>query len=145
MNIVVIKGNLVRDPELKIVGGSGGKETTVVNFTVAVNRFFKRADGTKDKEATFLDCEAWDSGAKSISEMFSKGDPILVNGSLKVSSWTTDEGQKRSRTKIRVGGFEKLARSTNTSTTADAPESGSPADAATAVAAVTPDGEDIPF
>jgi len=114
MNLVVLKGNLTRDPELRHVQ-SGGKDVSVVNFTLAVNRYFKRGDGTKDKETTFLDCEAWDSGAETIGEIFSRGDPMLIaEGSLKVDSWKNDAGENRSRVKIRVNKFEKLYRSSNT-------------------------------
>lgn len=106
MNIVVLKGNLTRDPELKNVGDNN---TAVVNFTIAVNRAYKRADGTKDQEVTYVDCEAWDSGGKAIHDYVKKGDPILVQGALKLDSWETD-GQKRTKLKVRVSKFEMLWR-----------------------------------
>ena len=48
MNIVILRGNLTRDPELRTVN-SGEKQTSVVSFTVAVSKDFTRANGTKDK------------------------------------------------------------------------------------------------
>lgn len=65
MNIVMLRGNLARDPELRTVG-SGDRQTSVVNFTVATSREFTKADGSQDKITSFIQCEAWDSGAEQL-------------------------------------------------------------------------------
>lgn len=109
MNLVVLKGNLARDPEVREVE-TNGRKTKVANFTIAVSRFFTRANGDKDKDTTFIACEAWDTGAESIEKLLKKGDPVLVNGAIKVETWETSDGQKRSRTKVRVSNFDKLYR-----------------------------------
>ena len=108
MNKVIFNGNLTRDPDVRVVTVNG-KKTSVVNFTVAVSRHFKKASGEKDKDVTFVSCEAWDTGAETIGKYLSKGSPILVEGSLKTESWE-QEGQKRSRLKVRVLTFEILNR-----------------------------------
>jgi single-strand DNA-binding protein len=110
MNLVVLKGNLTRDPEVKPITTRNNKTTNVANFTIAVSRFFKKADGNRDKITTFIPCEAWDTGADTIAKILKKGDPVLVQGSLKVDSWEQDDGQKRSRIKVRVNTFDKLNR-----------------------------------
>lgn len=100
-------GNLTRDPELKQVGEKG---TSLVTFTVAVSRKFKRSDNTSDKEVTYIDCEAWDSGAETIFRHFKKGDPIVVHCSAKTESWVDEQTQqKRSRTRFRVDQFDFVA------------------------------------
>lgn len=108
MNKVILKGNLVRDPDLKTIT-SGERQTTVVNFTIATSRFFKKANGERDKETTFIACEAWDSGAETIGKLFKKGDPMLLEGAIKEDRWEVD-GETRSKFKIRVSTFEKLYR-----------------------------------
>ena len=55
MNVVILMGRMVRDPELKYT--SGGK--AFANFTLAVQK-------TKD-EAEFIDCTVWE---KTIAEYF---------------------------------------------------------------------------
>lgn len=108
MNIVILRGNLTRDPELRTLD-SGGRSTSVVNFTVAVSREFTRANGVKDKVTSFIACEAWDTGAEMISESFRKGDLVMVEGSLKNDSWEKD-GVKHTTMKIRVNNFSKIIK-----------------------------------
>ena len=108
MNIVILRGNLTRDPELRSVN-TGGKQTSVVNFTIATSREFTRANGTKDKITSFVQCEAWDTGAETIKSSFEKGDLVLVEGSLRNDSWEKD-GVKHSTLKLRVNNFGKIIK-----------------------------------
>jgi single-strand DNA-binding protein len=110
MNITLLKGNLARDPELRSVS-TGGKQTAVVNFTVAVSRDYTKASGEKDKITSFINCEAWDTGAEMIAESFKKGDLVMVEGSLRNDSWEKD-GVKHSTLKVRVNNFSKITRLT---------------------------------
>jgi single-strand DNA-binding protein len=105
MNIVHISGALTKTPELKKIA-NGDKTTTVVNFVIASSRRFRKKDGNSDEETTFVNCEAWDSGAETIAKWFDKGDNIIIHGSLKNERWEDKEGNKRSREKVRVSNFE---------------------------------------
>lgn len=109
MNITILKGNLARDPELRSVT-IGDKQTSVVNFTVAVSREFTKANGSQDKVTSFITCEAWDSGAEAIAASFKKGDLVMVEGSLRNDSWEKD-GVKHSTIKVRVNNFAKIQKS----------------------------------
>lgn len=144
MNIVVLQGNLTRDPELRNIG-SNDRATQVVNFTIAVNRNYKKSDDTWEKETCYVDCEAWDSGARRIAERCKKGDPILVNGSLKFDSWETD-GQKRSKLKVRVNAFQNFPRATSGEEAGSRPASEPAAEPVAAGAAGAEGGDpEIPF
>ena len=105
MNIVHISGALTKTPELKKIA-NGDKTTTVVNFVIASSRRFRKKDGNSDEETTFVNCEAWDSGAETIAKWFDKGDNIIIHGSLKNERWEDKERNKRSREKVRVSNFE---------------------------------------
>jgi len=105
MNIVHISGALTKTPELKKIA-NGDKTTTVVNFVIASSRSLRKKDGNSDEETTFVNCEAWDSGAETIAKWFDKGDNIIIHGSLKNERWEEKEGNKRSREKVRVSNFE---------------------------------------
>ena len=108
MNITLLKGNLARDPEVRVVT-TGNKQTSVVNFTVATSREYTKANGDKDKITSFINCEAWDSGAEIIANSFKKGDLVLIEGSLRNDSWEKD-GVKHSTLKIRVNNFAKIPK-----------------------------------
>lgn len=112
MNIVMLRGNLARDPELRTVN-IGDKQTSVVNFTVATSREFTKANGTQDKITSFIQCEAWDSGAEAIASSFKKGDLVMVEGSLRNDSWEKD-GVKHSTLKVRVNNFGQIVKTKRT-------------------------------
>lgn len=113
MNLVILRGNLARDPEIRIVNPNG-KQTSVANFTIAVSREFIKQNGEQDKITTFVQCEAWDTGAEAISDSLKKGDLVMVEGSLRNDSWEKD-GVKHSTMKIRVNNFAKLNRGNKSS------------------------------
>jgi single-strand DNA-binding protein len=113
MNVTFLKGNLARDPELRVVN-TGGKQTSVVNFTIASSREYQKNNGEKQKDTSWVDCEAWDSGAEVIAESFKKGDLVFIEGSLRNDSWEKD-GVKHSKPKVRVNNFGKIARVTRQS------------------------------
>ena len=108
MNIAILRGNLTRDPELRSID-NGKKSVSVVNFTVAVSRKYTKASGEKDKITTFVNCEAWDSGADIIAESFKKGDLVMVEGSLRNDNWEKD-GVKHSTLRVRVNNFSKITK-----------------------------------
>lgn len=109
MNINLLRGNLARDPEVRVVNTGNGKQTSVVNFTIAVSREYTKANGERDKITTFVNCEAWDTGAEIIGESFKKGDLVMVEGSLRNDSWEKD-GVKHNSLKVRVNNFSKITK-----------------------------------
>ena len=114
MNITLLRGNLTRDPELRKIASGSGKDVSVVNFTVAVSREYTKASGEKDKITTFINCEAWDSGAEVIADSFKKGDLVMIEGSLRNDSWEKD-GVKHSTLRVRVNNFSKITKLSNRS------------------------------
>lgn len=96
LNNVILLGRLTADPELKEIG----KEGKVVNFTLAVGRKFKNAEGEYDTD--FIQCNIWNKLAENMSEYCHKGDLIAVEGALQTSTYEDKEGQKRYKTEVRV-------------------------------------------
>lgn len=108
MNIIILRGNLTRDPEIRTVSPNG-KSTAVANFSIAVSREYTKANGERDKITTFVPCEAWDSGAEIIGQSFKKGDLVMVEGCLRNDSWEKD-GVKHNSLKVRVNNFSKITK-----------------------------------
>ena len=104
MNQCTFIGNLVQDPVTKDVG-----DTSVTNFSIAVNRKYKSGDKLKE-EVNFLDMVAWDKGGESIAKFFKKGDPILLYCSARQETWTSSEGSPRSKIVFRVERFDFLPK-----------------------------------
>lgn len=89
-NNVFLIGRLTAQPELKFLPGNG---TAVTNFTLAVNRGFKKEDGTTD--ADFINVVAWGNTAKAIAENLDKGRMIAVQGSIQTRKYQDKNGQNR--------------------------------------------------
>jgi len=87
-NVVVISGNLARDPELRYT--TSGQ--AVANFTVAVSKG-KDKNGD-DLGADFIQVTAWGKQAENIDRYLSKGAKVIVTGSLRVDSYESESGRK---------------------------------------------------
>ena len=119
MNKVFLTANLTRQPELKITP-SGAK---VCNLGLASNdRWTDQETGEQRESVTFVECEAWNRTAESIFEYFKKGDPILIEGTLRFDSWQTDDGQNRNRLKIRINRWEFMRQRLDNGSETAAPE-----------------------
>lgn len=92
MNIVIIKGRLVRDPEVRYT--QNGK--VVTQITVAVDKIASNGE----KEAIFVPCVFWNKQAEFIGNHFVKGQEILVTGTLNIRSYEAQDGSKRYVTEI---------------------------------------------
>jgi single-strand DNA-binding protein len=88
---VVMKGNLVADPELRFT--AGGK--SVVSMRVACSERRKQGEEWVDGDECFLAVTAWNSLADNIAESLTKGHRVVVAGRLKQRSYETNSGEKR--------------------------------------------------
>lgn len=105
LNKVQLMGNLTRDPETKYTP----KGTCVISFALAINRRYTTESGEKREETTFVDIEAYGRVAETIAEYVKKGDPLYVEGRLKLDQWDDKQtGQKRSRMKVITDAFQFL-------------------------------------
>lgn len=99
-NKVILMGNLTRDPEVR----STPNGQSVANFTLAVNRTWRGADGSNQESVSYIDCVAWGKTGEVIAQYVQKGRALLVSGRLDQRSWEQD-GQKRSKIEVIVEDF----------------------------------------
>lgn len=139
-NSLVLLGNLGRDPEVRTLSSG----TSVAVFSVAASRLFKDKDGNNQQETDWIPCEAWGKTADLISQLLHKGDSVIVSGPVREERWEQD-GQKRSKLKLRVENFQKLNRKgeDSSSTPPAAEENNSGTDEGTVTTPINGDG--IPF
>ena len=95
LNIIVLQGRLVRDPEMR----STQSGVAVASFTLAVDRDFSGRDGA-EKQTDFIDCTAWRHTAEFVSKYFSKGRMAVVSGRLQIDNYTDNDGNKRKSAKV---------------------------------------------
>jgi single-strand DNA-binding protein len=97
LNKVIIMGSLTRDPEIKFTP----KGTALGQLGIAVNRSYKTDSGEKREEVTFIDVELWGKTAELAGEYLKKGQPVFIEGRLKLDTWDDKTtGQKRSKMKV---------------------------------------------
>lgn len=94
LNKSFLMGRLTRDPELRRTQSG----TPVCSFSIACERDFKNPDGEKDTD--FFDCVAWRQTAEFVSQYFTKGRMVVVEGRLQNRDWTDKEGNKRRSTEL---------------------------------------------
>lgn len=115
MNKVVLIGNLVRDPEVRATQSG----ISVCNFTVAVNRRFKKENG--EQETDFLNVIAWRQLAELCGKYLAKGRKVAVTGSIQTRQYEAKGGSKRTAWDIVADEVEFLTTQNQQSSTQSAP------------------------
>jgi single-strand DNA-binding protein len=87
VNVVVITGNLTRDPELRHTGGG----TAVCDLRVAVNSRRKEGQEWVDKP-NYFDVTVWGAQGENCANYLSKGRPVAVEGRLEWREWEAKDG-----------------------------------------------------
>ena len=94
LNVVVLMGRLVADPELRHTPN----DVAVTSIRIAVDRNYSRSGA--EKQTDFIDVTAWRQTAELICRYFSKGSMIAIQGSLHVDNYTDRDGNKRTRYEV---------------------------------------------
>ena len=89
MNRIILIGRLTRDPELRYTP----QGTPVASFSVAVDRPFTNAAGTR--ETDFVDCVAWRKLGETVGNHLRKGRLVGLEGRLQIRSYEAQDGTKR--------------------------------------------------
>lgn len=113
MNKVILMGRLTKDPEVRYTTGENA--TAVANYTLAVDRRFKR-DG--EQSADFIRCVVFGKSAEFAQKYLKKGTKVVVEGRIQTGSYTNKDGQTVYTTDVMVEQQEfaesKSASSTGT-------------------------------
>lgn len=94
LNVVVLTGRLVADPELKTTQSGN----SVCTFRVAVDRSY--APQGEERKADFIDIVAWRQTAEFIRKYFQKGSMIAIDGSIQTRSYQDKQGGNRTKVEI---------------------------------------------
>jgi single-strand DNA-binding protein len=102
MNLVVLKGRLGADPELRYTQSG----TAVCNFRICTSYTFKDKNGVKQENAEWHSCSLWQSRGEAFAKYNKKGAEVLVRGRLHYSTYEDKDGIKRYKTEIVVEDWE---------------------------------------
>jgi single-strand DNA-binding protein len=94
LNRVVLIGRLTKDPELRYPPNG----VSVTNFTLAVERNFKNAQG--EKETDFFTCVVYKQLAELCANFLAKGKLASVDGRIQIRTYNDKDGQKHWVTEI---------------------------------------------
>ncbi len=96
LNKVLLIGNLTRDPELRYTPSG----TPVTSFGLATTRVYTPPGGERTEETCFVEIVVWGRRAEVCHEFLSKGRTVFIEGRLRLDTWQTDQGEKRSRLRV---------------------------------------------
>ena len=110
VNVVVVTGNLTRDPELR----STPSGTSVCKLRVAVNSRRKDQSGNWVDKPNYFDVTVWGAQGENCANYLSKGRPVAVEGRLDWREWEAQDGSKRQAVEIIANSVQFLgSRSDN--------------------------------
>lgn len=88
INNVTLTGRITKDLEKK----ETGKGTSVVNFSLAVDRRLKNSSG--NREADFIGIQAWGLTADLLCKYCGKGSLIGIEGRIQTRNYENNQGQR---------------------------------------------------
>ena len=102
MNQTCLIGRLTKDAELKYTPAN----QAVAQFTLAVNRTFKNANG--ERESDFINCVIWRQSAENFAKFAKKGALIGITGRIQTRNYENAQGQRVYITEVIAENFQML-------------------------------------
>ncbi|MDO4680949.1 MAG: single-stranded DNA-binding protein [Aerococcus sp.] len=102
INNVVLVGRLTREVDLRYTQSG----VAVANFTVAVDRNFRDANG--ERQTDFINCVIWRKAAENFAKFTRKGSLVGVEGSIQTRNYENQQGQRVYVTEVLVNNFSFL-------------------------------------
>jgi len=94
LNRVILIGRLTADPSLRYTPSG----VAVTNFTLAVERNFKNAQG--EKETDFFSCSVFKQLAELCANYLERGKLASIDGRIQIRAYNDKDGQKHWVTEI---------------------------------------------
>lgn len=96
LNRAQLIGNVTRDPESRTTPTG----QTVCSFSIATNSQWTDAQGQKQTKAEYHNIVAWAKLADICTQYLTKGRKVYLEGRLQTREYSTQDGQKKTRTEI---------------------------------------------
>jgi single-strand DNA-binding protein len=105
INVVVLVGNLTRDPELRHTPSG----MAVCSLRIAVSTRRKDpASGEWTEKPNYFDVTVWGNQGESCAQYLSKGRPVGIDGRLEWREWDAQDGTKRQAVEVIANNVQFL-------------------------------------
>ena len=123
LNKVFLMGRLTGDPELRYTPGGAA----VTDLRLATSRVWTGKDGDRKEDTLYIDVTVWERQAENCCQYLKKGSAIHVEGSLKMETWDSPSGEKRSKIKVLADRVQFLDRRGDSGSSSEGGEYSAPA------------------
>ncbi len=100
-NVVMLIGNVGKDPEMKQVG-----DFNITKFTLAVSRPVAKG---KDRVTDWVNVSCFGKQAELANDLIRKGTMVSIVGSLRIDAYESN-GEKRNYTTVSADSFQLLSK-----------------------------------
>ena len=138
LNKMTLIGNVGTDPEMRYTPNGN----PVTSFTVATNRRYTTAEGEQREETEWFTVSAWNRLGETINQYLTNGRRVYVEGRLKSSTWTGNDGETRFRNEITANQILMLDRERSTE---DEPNTQNQRETGTSATEAGGNVEDLPW
>lgn len=108
-NKITLIGNVGRDPEIRSISA----DKKVADISIAVNDSFTDTNGQRQDKTEWFRVSFWNQKAEVIEKYVRKGQPIYVEGRLRVRTYTDKEGKERYSLEVIAQEFTLLGNRQN--------------------------------
>jgi single-strand DNA-binding protein len=99
-----ITGRLIRDAEVTTL--KDGRK--VVNFSIAINDYYKTKDGEEHNLTEYIRCAYWINSG--VASLLTKGTLVELFGRISASAWNDSNGDARASLDFHTSNIKILAR-----------------------------------
>lgn len=96
LNRVILLGNLGADPELRVTNTG----SAVLKMRLATSETYLDRNKQRQERTEWHNVVVWGRRAEALSKFLGKGDRLLIEGSLRTTSYDDRDGNKKYRTEI---------------------------------------------
>jgi single-strand DNA-binding protein len=104
INNVMLAGRLVDAPDGRDLPGGD----SVANMRIAVDSSWKDKSGERRERTEFVDVAVFGGSARYCIERLAKGQAIVLEGQLQQDTWEDNDGNKRSKLKVKARRVQQL-------------------------------------
>ncbi len=98
LNRVMLLGNLGSDPELRFTQGG----QAVLHIRMATTESYLDKDKVRQERTDWHNVVVWGKRGEALAKILTKGSTVLIEGSLRTSSYDDRDGNKKFKTEVNA-------------------------------------------